>query len=263
MGPMIKVWQYSIYDLARNRWTYSYFIFFFAVAAVLLHMSGSINMAVASLLNIIIVLVPLIGTVFGAIYFYNSREFMELLLSQPIKRRSLFLGHYLGIATSLSMSLVLGLGIPFLLHGLWGSGQAGAFFNLISVGVFLTFIFSGLAYLIALTNDNRVKGFGLAILVWLVFAVLYDGVFMLSLMLLEDYPLEKFSLFAAMLNPIDLSRIIIMLQLDIAALLGYTGAVFNKYLGTTLGYTLAFFVLAIWVVLPVLIYLKIAGKKDF
>jgi Cu-processing system permease protein len=263
MASMIKVWQYSIYDLVRNRWTYSYFIFFLIIAAVLLHMSGSINMAVASLLNIIIILVPLIGTVFGAIYFYNSREFMELLLSQPIKRRDLFLGHYLGMATSLSMSLVLGLTIPFLLQGMLGSGQAATFLNLVVVGVFLTFIFSGLAYLIALTNDNRVKGFGLAIVVWLLFAVLYDGLFMISVLFLEDYPLEKFSLFAIMFNPIDLSRIIIMLQLDIAALLGYTGAVFNKFLGTTLGYLIALLVLSIWTLWPVAIYLRVAGKKDF
>ncbi len=260
---MLKVWQYSIYDLARNRWTYSYFIIFLVMAVALLQMSASMNMAVASLLNIIIILVPLISTVFGAIYFYHSREFLELLLSQPIKRRSLFLGHYLGMATSLSLSLVAGLGIPFLFYGLWESGQSGAFLNLMLVGVFLTYTFSGLAYLIAITNDNRVKGFGLAIFVWLLLAVLYDGVFMLCLVMFEDYPLEKFSLFATILNPIDLSRIIIMLKLDVAALLGYTGAVFNKFLGTGQGYIIALSVLLLWTIWPVLLYLRIAGKKDF
>lgn len=260
---MLKVWQYSIIDLARNRWTYSYFIFFFIAAIALLQLSGSIHMAVASLLNIVIVLVPLIATVFGAIYFYNSREFMELLLSQPINRRSLFLGHYLGLASSLSVSLAAGLGVPFLYFGLFSSGQAGSFFYLTLVGIALTFIFSGLAYLIALKNDNRVKGFGLAITVWLTLAVLYDGLFMLSLALFEDYPLEKYSLIASLLNPVDLSRIVIMLKLDVAALLGYTGAVFNKFLGAAMGSTVAFAALLCWAVAPVVFYLRWAGKKDF
>lgn len=260
---MLKVWQYSIIDLARNRWTYSYFIFFLVAAVALLQMSGSIQAAVASLLNIVVILVPLIATVFGAIYFYHSREFIELLLSQPIRRQSLFLGHYLGLATSLSLSLSPGLGIPFLYYGLSDSGQTESFVYLLAVGVLLTFSFSGLAYLIALKNDNRVMGFGLAIMVWLCLAVLYDGLFMLSLVFLEDYPLEKYSLFAALFNPVDLSRIVIMLKLDIAALLGYTGAVFNKFLGTALGAAVAFFALLVWASWPVLLYIKIARKKDF
>ena len=260
---MLKVLQYSIYDLARNRWTYAYFIFFLLVSVGLLRMSSSMSMAVASLMNIITALVPLVGVLFGAIYFYNSREFIELLLSQPLRRRSLFLGHYLGLALSLSVSLLLGLSVPFLLFGISGSGQAGNFLNLVCVGVALTFVFSGLAYLIALTHDNRMKGFALAIGVWLLLAVVYDGLFMAALVIFEDYPLEKVSLIASILNPIDLSRIIIMLKLDVAAIFGYTGAVFNKFLGATPGIILSFLALALWIVCPVGLYLKIAGRKDF
>lgn len=135
--------------------------------------------------------------------------------------------------------------------------------NLLAVGLLLTFIFVGLAYLIALSNNNRMKGFGLAIVMWLFLAVIYDGLFILSLIVFEDYPLETFSLISSMLNPIDLSRILIMLKLDVAALLGYTGAVFNKFLGTTLGVGVAFMALIFWIILPLTAYLKIATKKDF
>lgn len=33
------------------------------------------------------------------------------------------------------------------------------------------------------------------------------------------------------LNPIDLGRILVLLKMDVAALLGYTGAVFRQFLG--------------------------------
>ncbi len=66
-----------------------------------------------------------------------------------------------------------------------------------------------------------------------------------------------------MFNPIDLSRVLIMLKLDISALMGYTGAVFNKFLGTGLGMTVAFGSLVIWIILPVFIFIRRAGRKDF
>ena len=116
---------------------------------------------------------------------------------------------------------------------------------------------------IALRCENKIKGFGYAILVWLFMAVIYDGAFLLSLVLLQEYPLDKFSLLATMFNPIDLSRILLLLQLDIAALLGYTGAVFQKFFGTSLGMITSISMLSVWVVLPVLSILGRARKKDF
>jgi Cu-processing system permease protein len=64
-------------------------------------------------------------------------------------------------------------------------------------------------------------------------------------------------------NPVDLSRVLIMLQLDISALMGYTGAVFRKFLGTGTGMAVAFSALTLWVVLPVWGFLRLAKKKDF
>jgi len=197
---MIKVWQYSMYDLIRSRWTYIYFLFYLVTTMGLLHISNTLSMTIVSLVNIITILIPLIGTIFGAIYFYNSKEFIELLLAQPIQRSSIFLGQYLGLATSLAMSYSLGVGLPFLFRYIWMTDQLGNFINLLVVGVLLTFIFVGLAYLIALSNNNRMKGFGLAIIVWLFLAVIYDGLFILSLVVFEDYPLESFSLISSMLN---------------------------------------------------------------
>ena len=108
-------------------------------------------------MNVIIVLVPLIGTIFGVMYYYNSKEFTELLLAQPLKRSTIFLGQYLGVAISLSMSLVLGLGIPFILYGLFKSNAIWDFSLLLITGVFLTFIFSALAFNMALSNENKIK----------------------------------------------------------------------------------------------------------
>ncbi len=260
---MLKILKYSFYDLMRSRWSYVYFFFYLLLGIVLLFLNNNLSKAVITLMNVIITLVPLIGTIFGVMYYYNSKEFTELLLAQPIKRTSIFLGQYFGVALSLSMSLILGLGLPFVFYGVFMSSAIWDFALLLITGTFLTLIFTALAFNIALANENKIKGFGYAILLWLFMAVIYDGIFLMSLMFFEDYPLDKFSLIATMFNPIDLSRVLILLKLDIAALLGYTGAVFQKFFGTNFGFVISSAVLSLWVIIPTY-FIKIqASKKDF
>ena len=260
---MFKILKYSFADLVRSRWSYVYFGFYLMLGFVLLFLNGDLSKAVITLMNIIVVLTPMIGTIFGIMYYYNSREFTELLLAQPIKRSTIFLGQYLGVSLSLSLSLVLGLGIPFFIYGLARSGEVWDFALLLVNGAFLTFIFVALSLNIAIRNENRVKGFGYAILLWLFMAVIYDGLFLVSLVVFDDYPIEKLSLVASMLNPIDLSRILVILRLDISVLLGYTGAVFQDFFGRNWGMVLSFLVLIFWIVVPLWLLLRLVKRKDF
>ena len=149
---MLKILKYSFYDLMRSRWSYIYFLFYLLLGVVLLFLNNDLSKAVITLMNVIIILVPLIGTIFGVMYYYNSKEFTELLLAQPIKRSYIFLGQYLGVAFSLSMSLILGLGLPFIFYGIFKSAAIWDFTLLLVTGAFLTFIFTALAFNIALAN---------------------------------------------------------------------------------------------------------------
>lgn len=260
---MLKILKYSFFDLIRSSWSYVYLLFYMLLGFVMLFLSPSLNKAILTLMNVVILLVPLIGTVFGVMYYYSSREFTELLLALPIKRSSIFLGQFFGVAISLSLSLVIGLGIPFIIYGLFQSADIWQFGLLILLGTLLTFIFTGISYNIALVNENRIKGFAYAILVWLFLAVIYDGIFLISLLYFGDYPLDKFSLIASIFNPIDLSRIMMLLKLDISALLGYTGALFKKFFSNYWGSLIALGLLLIWVVTPILILRRKSNKKDF
>lgn len=260
---MIKILKYSFSDLMRSRWSFIYLAFYLILGFVLLFLNHDLSKAVITLMNVIVVLTPMIGTIFGIMYFYNSREFTELLLAQPVKRSTIFMGQYLGISISLALSLVVGLGIPFLVYGLFRSDEIFNFVLLLISGTFLTFIFVALAICIALFNTNRIKGFGYAILMWLFFAVIYDGLVLLSMMIFQDYPLDNFALVASFLNPIDLSRILILLKLDISALLGYTGALFQKFFGTSTGLVVSIGLMIIWTVIPCGLLIRKSSKNDF
>jgi len=260
---MLKILKYSLFDLIRSRWLIIYTLFFLIAGYVILYLGSDISKAIASLMNLILILTPLIGTLFGVINYYNSREFIELLLAQPIRRRAIFLGMYLGFSISLSLAFLFGIGIPFLSYGLWYSGEISNFLSLVVVGIFLTFIFSAFAFLIAVYNENRLKGFGISILFWLFMAFVYDGIFFISLILFEEYPVEKLAIVLSTLNPIDLSRTLVMLKLDISALMGYTGAVFRKFFGTSMGMILSYGALVTWSVVPVLWIINKSRNKDF
>jgi len=170
---------------------------------------------------------------------------------------------YLGISISLSLSLFIGLGLPFLFYGVFKTDHTMSLIILLTTGIFQTFIFTAISFYIALVNENKLKGFGMSILVWLFMAFIYDGIFLLSLLLLQEYPLEKFSILMSILNPIDLSRILIMLQLDISALMGYTGAVFTKFFGNGTGMLISIMALVVWTIVPVMFILRKSTKKDF
>ncbi len=260
---IFKILKYSFFDLNRSRWSYVYLLFYLSLGFVLLFLNNDLSKAIITLLNVVIVLTPLIGTVLGITYFYNSAEFTELLLAQPIKRTTIIFGQYLGLSLSLSVSLVVGLGVPFLAYGLFRSSAIFDFALLLLIGSLLNFIFVALAFNIALSRENRVKGFGYAILMWLFFAVIYDGLFLISLVVFNDYPIDRFALIATMFNPIDLSRILILLKLDISALMGYTGAVFERFFGTGFGMTISLGALVVWCLAPALRIRQKLAKKDF
>ncbi len=260
---MFKIVKYSFYDVLRSRWMSLYFLFFFVSTFALLYFSSDLTKSIASLMNIILTIIPLISTVFGVMYYYNSREFIDLLLCQPIKRSSVFLGQYLGLSLSLVISFVLGTAIPFGVYGLFVSDAVWNFSILLLSGVVLSFIFVGFAFFISMLNEDKIKGFGIAILVWLYLAVIYDGFLLLFFVSFNDYPLENAAIGLTLLNPIDLARVMTLLKLDVSALMGYTGAVFNLFFGTTKGMLFSFLSLLIWVIFPIFGFLRLAKRKDF
>jgi len=260
---MLKIFKYSLFDLIRSNWSIAYLGFYLIVSSSILYMNGDITKSIISMMNVILLLIPLVATVFGAIYMYNSREFSELLLSHPIKRKSIFLGQYLGLAVSLSLSFILGVGLPFIFRGVLTSQQLADFIVLMSVGLVLGFIFSLLSFFVALRFENRIKGFGLALFIWLFMSIIYDGILLIILIWFEAYPTENLAIILTLINPIDLGRVLIMLFLDTSALMGYTGAVFYKFFGVWEGISISVISLLFWLLLPLYGMLKYAKRKDF
>jgi Cu-processing system permease protein len=156
----------------------------------------------------------------------------------------------------------VGLVVPFALH--WSDGApVDTLLTVGGCGALLTIIFTAFGALLVARIDDRVKGICAAIGLWLGLTIVYDGLVMMGLMVFADYPVEPAALGAMVVNPIDLARVLILLRLDISALMGYTGAVFQRFFGDAFGTTVATLALATWAVAPLLLGARHFRKKDF
>ncbi len=263
MTTILKIVRYVILDVLRNRWVIAYAIFFLAVTDVLLRLGGSGPRALLSLLNVVVLLIPLVTIVFVTIYWHGAREFNELLLSQPVARATLFHGLFAGLIIPLSLAFVVGVTIPVLVQRAADAETLRLLALMLLAGCALTAVFGALAVLIAGLVDDRLKGLGIALGVWLLMTVAYDGLILWVAMTFQDYPLEGAMLALSFANPVDLARVLLVLRFDVSALMGYTGAVMQRILGSPLGMAGALGGLAAWSIIPGLFALRAFRRRDF
>lgn len=254
---MYKIAKYVLYDILRNKIVIGYTLFLLAVSLSFFNLESDTNKGLLSLLNIILIVVPLVSIILSTIHFYNSYEFIELMLAQPLRRSVILAGEYIGVGLALSFSFLIGIGVPVLLFDFNDQGLM-----LLVTGLFLTLVFVSLAFLASVLTRDKARGIGVALLLWFYFSLLYDGLVLLILFTFGDYPLEKAVLSLTFLNPVDLARVMILLKMDTSALMGYTSALFKSFLGAGPGITLAFGVMFLWVIIPIGLAMRIFRKKD-
>src|SRR5678816_459343 len=139
---MFKISKYVLYDILRNKVVVAYTAFLLVVSMSLFQMEENSSKAVLSLLNIVLIVVPLVSMVFSTIHWYNSYEFIELMLTQPISRRKVLWSEYAGISSSLVTAFLVGTGVPIIIYNFDSTG-----ISLILIGTLLTLIFTSIAFL--------------------------------------------------------------------------------------------------------------------
>ena len=254
---MNKIARFILFDILKNKIVIFYTILLFIISWSVLGLESNYTKATLSLLNVVLLVVPLVSIIFSTIYVYNSSQFIELLLSQPVPRVMVWFNIFLGLSTALVLAFLLGCGIPILLYSSIETG-----FSLIIIGILLSVIFTSFAMLSAIISRDRAKGIGISIFIWMFFSIIYDGILLVLMFQFADYPIEGIMATLAGLNPVGLSRIFVLLQLDISAMLGYSGAVFQKVFGSGGGMGVSMLILMIWATVPFVLSLIKFNKKD-
>jgi Cu-processing system permease protein len=262
MTQVFRIASYVVRDLLRSRWLLAYAGFFAVATWTLLRFSDVESKAILSLINVVLFIVPMATIVFAAMYLYSAREFVELLLAQPIRRRELFAGLFLGLIAPLTAAVAVGLWAPLLAIGTSGS-TVRAFGALAAMAAVLSTIFTGIATMVVYRVDDRVRGVAMALALWLVLALVYDGVVLTLAMQLAGHPMQRPLLGLMIANPIDLGRLLLLFQFDNAALMGYTGVVFRRFFAGTLGAVITVGAIGAWLALPAFAGSRLFHNKNF
>jgi Cu-processing system permease protein len=254
---MNRIINFVLIDIFRNKVIISYAILLALLSWSVMNIEDSSNKGLLTLLNFVLLVVPLVSILFSTIYIYNSAEFIELLLSQPVKRTQIWTSIFTGLSISLVLAFAIAAGIPLLLYA-----DLLAAIILIISGCMVTVIFVSIGFLASILSRDKAKGIGLAILLWLYFALLFDGLVLFILFQYSDYPIEKPMVFLSASSPLDLARIMNLLQIDSSAMMGYTGAIFKTYFGAGKGFMISLLILLIWCIAPFSFSLRKFKTKD-
>jgi Cu-processing system permease protein len=254
MNRIIKI---ILLDILKSKIVVAYTIILAVLSWSSFALEDNSAKGILTILNVILFTAPLVSILFSTIYLYNSAEFVELLLSQPIQRRKIWLSLFFGLSLSMVLAFFVGAGIPLLVNSPDNVG-----IMMLTIGCLISVIFVALAFLSAIVTRDKAKGIGIAIMIWLYFALLFDGMVLFLLFQFSDYPIENAMVGITALSPIDLARILILLHLDVSAMMGYTGAIFKDFFGTTYGLIVSFLLLCLWAIVPFTISLKKFKNKD-
>ncbi len=176
----------EIRDARRNRWFVVIGLLFalLAISLSLLGLSGLGNFGVAgfgrtaaSLLNLVLLIVPLMGLLLGAMSIVSEREQGTLLnlMAQPVTVNEVFLGKYLGSASALVSAILLGFGASGLIIGHYaGAEQIGDYLLLVLFTVLLGLAFLSVGFCISLFARRHTMALGLALFTWFAFIFLSD-----------------------------------------------------------------------------------------
>ncbi|MBR0568178.1 ABC transporter permease [Azoarcus sp. L1K30] len=227
----------EFWDRIRNRWVLAVALVFTAFALVIAYFGAaqqgavgfrSIDVTIASLVSLVIYLIPLIALILGfdAIVGERERGSLDLLLSMPITRVELLLGKYFGLAAALTFSTVAGFGlVAVVLSAQLELDALFHYFGFMLSSVLLGCAFLSLAVMLSVFASDRTRASGLAIAMWFFFVLVFD-LLLLGALVVSGGELggrlgsELFP-YLLLLNPADVFRILNIFSLeDVRALYG-------------------------------------------
>jgi Cu-processing system permease protein len=261
MDPAI-IWtlaQKELRDALHNRWFVLYTLSFVVLSTALSYLAlagaGMAGLAgfgrtSASLINLILLIVPMMALTIGAQSLAGERERKTLtyLLAQPIDRIEIFLGKYLGLALSLLAALALGFGLAGWLIALNGAGDPTAYLQLLALAFALSLIMLGIGSLISVSTNRTGVAVGISLFLWLAFVFLGDLGLMGTSVVLRIPIANLFWL--ALANPLQVFKMAAIVNIrSTLDVLGPAGIYAIQRFGDNLWLLFAA-VLALWTLLP-------------
>ena len=263
--------QKELRDARRNRWFLLYAAAFaglsLGLAALALSGAGNYGLAgfgrtSASLINLILLIVPLMGLTLGALSLAGEREKGTLLylLAQPVTQLELLLGKFIGLALALMAAIALGFGLTGLLIGVNGGGaQVTTYLGLLLLTCLLVLVSLSLGFLLSALVQRGATAVGLALFLWLGLTIFGDLGLMGTALILRLNVNQLFAL--ALINPLQLFKITAVFNIrQNLELLGPAGIYATRTYGSQL-LPLLIGLLTLWIIAPFLAAIQLFKRK--
>ncbi len=259
-------------DARRNRWFILFTIVFagLALGLSLLGFSGlgtfgiaGFGRTVASLINLVMLIVPLMGLMLGAISISGERERGSLLplLAQPIMPTELLLGKYLGTAFALMAAILFGFGFSGIVIA-WRGGlaQFSHYLMLVGLTILIGLVHLSIGFLITTFTSKSTTAISIALMLWLAIVFISDLGLIGTTVVLRLAP--PMLLACTLMNPVQVFKLAaiytIQGDLEILGAVGlYTVDVFGALLLPML-MTLFF----LWVFIPLLLSIVVFQRRS-
>ncbi len=257
----------------RNRWTLVFASVFgilvLAISYFGLITAGTIGFegfarTSASLLNLVLFVVPLVSLLMGTLSFTSEKNTSELLFSQPVTRTEILAGKLLGLFAAILIATLIGFGLAGLVVALKagpeGSLRYPAF---VSLALVLALIFLTLSALVSVLCQRKSAAYGAALFLWFFFVLLYDLAVLGGTFLLKERVANVFLFTSLLGNPVGMVRIASLIALDGKEVFGAAGASLLRFLGGERSSVIVLLAgLVLWIVLPFLAARSLLKRQD-
>ncbi|MBI4535399.1 MAG: ABC transporter permease subunit [Ignavibacteriae bacterium] len=257
----------------RNKWTVIFAVVFGILVVSISYFgimvegfSGmqSFTRTSASLLNLVLYIVPLVALIMGTLAFTGDKGSTELLFSQPVSRHEVLLGKLFGVFFSIVLSTLLG----FALAGaiiVAGNGPEGltSYVFFVALSLALALVFLTLSLLVSTASRRKSKAFGVTLFLWFFFVLLYDLLALGGTLLMKGQSANAFLFVSIFGNPVDMVRVATLIILDNITIFGAAGAAMLRFLGgQTTSIVLLITGLLAWVVVPLFLSARMMRRQD-
>jgi Cu-processing system permease protein len=218
----------------------------------------------ASLLNLVLYLIPLVALTMGTLSFTSEKSAGELLFAQPVTRTEILLGKLLGLSASICASTIIGFGLAGIVIAL-KAGTEGALRYPLFVGfaILLSLIFLSLSALVSSLCQRKAKAFGVVLFLWFFFVLFYDLLVIGGTFVMKERAANHFIFASLFGNPVDLVRVASLLTLDGREIFGAAGAALTRAMGGELASILLLTgAMLLWVAIPFGLARKVLRQQD-
>ena len=272
-SPLLLCSHQELLLAVRSRWTQIFAAVFaclsLAVAASGYILSGGhgfqdFSRTAVSLVQLVLLLVPLTALVIGVLSLSPERGASEILFSQPVSRTTILLGRLLGLFQALAGAQAIGFGAAGLVvFSQTGEQGIGGFLLLVLGSLLMTAVFLGIAAVVACGSAGRSRPLALALVIWFVAVLLYDVAALGLASLLPSGSASRLLILAVLLNPVDAVRTGTLLAIEGTAAFGAASLAFLRFTGGAANAAwLLSFSLLVWVVLPAAFAAWLLKKAD-